>query len=314
MFSVIIPVYNGEKHIDNAIESVLKQDLDDYEIIIVDDGSKDNTAAVLEKYRQSENIRIISQKNQGVSAARNRGMDEAKGSYFVFLDADDIWYPDHLSVMSSLIEKYPDAGLYGTFTRTHLVSGEYIEDCPFFRNRGDTVYLPDFFEAYHKDKSAKMFTVITTCISREAIEKAGGFPVGSPIGEDLELSLRVAAYFPVVLSNKKTALYNKENSSATKDISFDPEWSFFDTVDELYNDASIPSSKKKNLKKVMNWFTMRRVRHYCILGEKKKAWKHFFGICCLPYLLKDNIITFALLLMPTASVKKIFSARWKNKA
>ena len=314
MFSVIIPVYNGEKFIDNAISSVMSQTYSDYELIIVNDGSKDNTATVLEKYESNPKITVISQENGGVSKARNNGISHAKGSHIVFLDADDEWENYHLETMSKLIDKYPSAGLYGTFTRTELVNGDVISECNFFKDKEEAVFLDAFFEEYHKDKSAKMFTVITTCISAEAIKKAGGFPEGCAIGEDLELSLRVAAYYPVVLSRIITATYKKENSVATKDKSFDPDWKFFDTVEELYEDSSIPASKKENIRKVMGWFTMRRCRHYIIDGQKRKAYKAFLDIPKGSVSLKDKMINLVLLILPVELVRKIFATRWRRQA
>lgn len=314
MFSVIIPVYNGEKFIDNAINSVFAQTYSDWELIAVNDGSKDNTAEVLEKYKDNHKVTVINQQNGGVSVARNTGIANAKGDYFVFLDADDVWESNHLEVMAQLIAKYPLAGLYGTFTRTELVNGEVISECNYFKDKPDDVLLDDFFAEYHKDTSAKMFTVITTCISAEAMEKTGGFPVGCAIGEDLELSLRVAAYYPVALSKTVTATYRKENSVATKDRSFDPDWSFFDTVEEIYNDPDVPDYRKESLKKVMGWFTMRRCRHYVIDGQKAKARKAYKDTPADSVALKDRMINLVLLMMPVWAVKKIFAARWRGKA
>lgn len=314
MFSIIMPVYNGEKFIDNAIKSILSQTVSDWELIIVDDGSYDNTLNILGEYSHVENMHIITQSNQGVSVARNNGMAEAKGSHIVFLDADDVWHKDHLEVMRDLILKYPSAGLYGTFTKAELVNGEEITECNFFKNRDDDVFLEDFFDEYYKDKSAKMFTVITTCISREALTKTGGFPVGCAIGEDLELSLRIAAYFPVVLSKKCTATYKKGNSTATRDKSFDADWGFFDTVEEIYNDEEIAAKKRENLKKVMQWFSMRRCRHYIIDGDKKRARKVYRETERRWISKKDRLINSVLLILPSAVVRKIFALRWRGKA
>lgn len=314
MFSVIIPVYNGEKFVDSAVNSVFAQTCSEWELILVNDGSKDNTAAVLEKYADNPKIKVINQENGGVSVARNNGISYANGEYIVFLDADDVWEPYHLEVMANLIKKYPPAGLYGTFTRTELVNGEVISECNFFKDKADDIFLDDFFAEYHKDKSAKMFTVITTCISAEAMKKSGGFPVGCKIGEDLELSLRVAAYYPVVLSKKITATYRKENSVATKDRSFDPDWQFFDTVEQLYADTEIPSSKRENIRRVMGWFTMRRCRHYIIDGQRNKAWKAYKDTPRSSVSAKDRMINLVLLMLPAALVRKIFAARWRGQA
>lgn len=314
MFSVILPVYNGEKYIDNAIESVLKQRESDWELIIINDGSTDNTGAKLEKYKARPKFKIMTQKNLGVSAARNRGVAESSGDHIAFLDADDVWHKDHLEVMRDMIEKYPDAGLYGSFTRTELVNGGVIEECNFFKDREETVFLDNFFEEYYNDKSAKMFTVITACVSRKAFDKVGGFTVGCRIGEDLELFLKISAYFPVVLTSRATATYRKGNSNATKNASFDPDWGFFDGAAELYADKDVPKYRKESLKKLMRWFTMRRCRHYIIDGHRIKAFKYFRKIGPDPKLKKDKLITFVLMCMPTALVRKIFKIRWRGQA
>ena len=314
MFSVIIPVYNGAKFIDNAIESVLSQTNSDWELVVVNDGSKDDTMSVLEKYAVNDKIRIINQENAGVSVARNTGFEASTGEYITFLDADDVWHSNHLEVMAELISKYPTAGLYGTFTRTELVNGEVIEKAEYFGGREEAVFLEDFFAEYHRDKGAKMFTVITTCILRDAYIKAGGFPKGCKIGEDLELSLVVAAYYPVVLSPIGTATYIKVNSEATKTKSFDPEWGFFEKVKALYADEAIPPKKRENLRKVMEWFSMRRCRHYIIDGERKKAYKVYKAIDKKEISKKDLMINTLLMMMPTIIVRKMFYSRWRGKA
>ena len=314
MFSVIMPVYNGEKFIDDAINSVCAQTYDNWELVIVNDGSKDNTADVLKKYEINSQIKIIHKENGGVSVARNTAISASKGDYIVFLDADDVWHSNHLEVMNELITEYPDAGLYATFTRTELVNGGIIEECNFFKNKPDVVYLEDFFKTYYNDKSAMIFNITTACFSRKALDVTGLFPVGCAIGEDLELALRVAAYFPVVLCKKATGTYKKTNSTATKDISFDPDWKFFDTVNNLYSDSRIGSDKKENLKKIMQWFTMRKVRHLVICGRRKEAFSAYRDIGNDPKLLKDKLITLAILLMPVFMVRKLFEVRWRGRA
>ena len=314
MFSVIMPVYNGEKFIDDAVSSVCAQTYDNWELIIVNDGSKDNTADVLKKYEINSQIKIIHKENGGVSVARNTAISASKGEYIVFLDADDVWHKNHLEVMNELITEYPDAGLYATFTRTELVNGGIIEECKFFKDKPDVIYLEDFFKAYYNDKSAMIFNITTTCFSRKALDVTGLFPVGCAIGEDLELALRIAAYFPVVLSKKATGTYKKTNSTATKDISFDPDWKFFDTVNNLYSDSRIGSDKKENLKKIMQWFTMRKARHLVICGRRKEAFSAYRDIGNDPKLLKDKLITLAILVMPVFMVRKLFEVRWRGRA
>src|SRR4028119_1061372 len=108
--SVIIPVYNCDRYIQEAIESVLNQTYSDYEIIVVDDGSTDNTRSVLEPY--FHRIHYIYQENQGASAARNRGLQEARGKFVAFLDADDFFLlPSKLAEQVACFEAQPRLGV-----------------------------------------------------------------------------------------------------------------------------------------------------------------------------------------------------------
>ena len=104
--SIIVPVYNCEAYLEDSLQSVLSQTYPHWELILVDDGSTDRSAAICERYAANdERIKLIRQKNAGVSAARNRGMKHAAGAYITFLDADDIYAPEHLHLMVETMEK-----------------------------------------------------------------------------------------------------------------------------------------------------------------------------------------------------------------
>ena len=105
LVSVIMPAYNSEKYIGKSIESVLAQDYENFELIIIDDGSQDGTKSIAEQYAKSDvRIKLLEQANQGVSVARNKGLDTATGEYVAFLDSDDLWDADNLSVMVQATE------------------------------------------------------------------------------------------------------------------------------------------------------------------------------------------------------------------
>lgn len=112
MISVVIPLYNKAHTIVNTLNTVFAQTYQDFEVVIVNDGSTDKGVEVIQQNFKDSRIRIIHQKNAGVSAARNRGVDESKGDYIAFLDGDDEWHPEYLSTMHELIVKYPEAGLF----------------------------------------------------------------------------------------------------------------------------------------------------------------------------------------------------------
>ncbi len=313
MFSIILPVYNGATVVETAIQCVFQQTYPTWELIIVNDGSTDDTYAVLAKYETHPQIRIIHQQNKGVSGARNTGIEAAAYPYLAFIDADDLWKENHLATLADRIEKYPDAGLIGTFTETLLANGEMVTDCPYFDGKPETVYLPDFLGAYAADKRAKMFTVITTCCRTEAAKKVGGFRQGCKIGEDLALSLAVAAYYPTVLTSAGTAVYRRTLSVATKDVSFDPDWYFFDEAKTICEDESIPPEKRDSLRRLMEWFSIRRCRHYLIDGRKGEAKKVHKSLGKTAYG-RDMAINRVLLWLPTSLVKKIFLYRWRSQA
>ena len=111
MISVVIPLYNKEGQIAHTLQSVFTQTFQNFEIVIVDDGSTDNSVEEVEKFDDSR-IRLIHQTNAGVSAARNRGIEEASGELIAFLDADDVWMPEYLATQYGLYQKYPECSVY----------------------------------------------------------------------------------------------------------------------------------------------------------------------------------------------------------
>ena len=121
-FSIIIPAYNAEKFIERSINSVLSQRYSNYEVIVIDDGSIDNTAKVVEQY-DSNVVKFLKQNNSGVSGARNKGISFAKGDFICFLDADDVYYDNHLSTLNDMISEFPEDNFFITGYRNILLSG-----------------------------------------------------------------------------------------------------------------------------------------------------------------------------------------------
>ena len=103
-FSIIIPVYNVEKYLKKCLDSVFNQTYKDYEVIVVNDGTKDNSMDIVKDYA----VKVINQKNQGLSAARNAGVKKATGDYLIFLDSDDYWEKGLLKELSKSLKNNPD--------------------------------------------------------------------------------------------------------------------------------------------------------------------------------------------------------------
>lgn len=113
MLTIVIPLYNKGQSVKRSICSVLNQSFSNFEIVIVDDGSTDNSVEVVKSFKD-DRIKIVRQANAGVSAARNHGIDIASGQFITFLDADDEYEPNHLETLRKLIDGYPGHNVYAT--------------------------------------------------------------------------------------------------------------------------------------------------------------------------------------------------------
>jgi glycosyltransferase involved in cell wall biosynthesis len=201
--SVIIPTYNRASVVSEAIQSVLEQTFTDYETIVVDDGSTDNTRELVRKLDNgSGNIRYIYQTNRGVSAARNHGISLAKGDYVAFLDSDDKWLPEKLHIQVQALDKNPEYGMaYSYFLRVSN-SGDVIKESGKARTRLSGWIYPEIL--FIKGTAIQTSTVIVrTCVLREI----GGFDEKMRICEDLDLWRRIAILCKVLQIERTLSIY-----------------------------------------------------------------------------------------------------------
>ena len=207
MISVIIPLYNKEAGIATALRSVLAQSYQDFEIVVVDDGSTDGSVSIVKTFNDPR-IRLIQQQNAGVSAARNRGIAEAQGEYVAFLDADDEWMPGFLDEIRVLQEAYPDCRAQATnysFCSNGVKSSTILRKIPFDGERG---VLTNYFEV--ASCSNPPVCSICVCIERKLLQDNGGFPVGVKSGEDLLTWARIAVCTQWAYSRKAFSVFNIE--------------------------------------------------------------------------------------------------------
>lgn len=200
LFSVVIPLYNKEETIFGTVQSVLYQTFKDFELIVVNDGSKDNGPLIVQQFASSH-IRIIHQENAGVSAARNKGIEVANGKYIAFLDGDDRWEKNHLEQLYSLITAYSEeAKVFVTNFVRKFPDGEL------FINREDLRrgIVNNYF------KSCRKGVVIHTscvCVQKEALASVKGFNPKFSMGEDIDLWNRLARKYRVAYSPVVTSIY-----------------------------------------------------------------------------------------------------------
>ena len=217
-FSVIIPLYNKAPYVFKAIGSVLAQSFKDYELIIVDDGSKDDSAEIaLEAIEGHANCRLIKQENAGVSMARNNGVAVSQGLYLCFLDADDWWEPTFLEEMLKLIEEFPDAGIYGTNYTIVNETKRKTKIAPVGVEPGfDKGYI-NYCKVYAKTLAMPLWTG-AVCIPRKVFDEMQGFPKGIKRGEDLLLLIQIALKYKVAFLNKPLSYYNQDVDLANRGV------------------------------------------------------------------------------------------------
>jgi GT2 family glycosyltransferase len=187
LVSVIIPTYNRGWCLNEAVESVFSQTYGRYELIVVDDGSEDDTGKRLSPY---EDITVITQHNRGVSAARNRGIAVSKGDLIAFLDSDDLWLPEKLSAQVAFFQANPEALVCQT-QETWIRNGRRI----FPKNRHQK-QSGLFF-----DRSLDLCLVSPSAVmmKKHLFEEVGGFDEKLPACEDYDLWLRVGVRIPIFL-------------------------------------------------------------------------------------------------------------------
>lgn len=210
MFSVVIPLYNKEVSIQTTIQSVLEQTHQDFEIIVIDDGSTDNSAKRVKEIPDSR-IKLIQQKNQGVSAARNKGIQEAKYEWIALLDGDDLWKPNHLEENLKMMHKFPDEKVYVT-------SFKYSNNQTMYKhNRPSPIFkIENYFKEALKEKLVWTSIVV---IHKSCFNIIGDFNIKLSRGEDLDLWERLAKKFDIIKSDTVTAVYRVEAENRSFQIS-----------------------------------------------------------------------------------------------
>lgn len=264
-FSVIIPLYNKAPYVAKAIESVLSQTFNDFELIIVDDGSKDNSAEIAAQVIEGHtNCHLIRQNNAGVSTARNNGVVASQGDYLCFLDADDWWAPNFLEEMAKLIADFPDAGIYGT---NYIIVNETKRKTrvsPIGVEAGFEKGYINYCQVYAKTLAMPLWTG-AVCIPRKVFEETKGFNPQLKMGEDFDLWIRIAIRHKVAFLNKPLAFYNQDVEASKRAIGSlpPPETQFAFCADYLKENME----KDADLKHIVECIQIICLRNYYLSEE-----------------------------------------------
>ncbi len=260
MISVIIPTYNRDATIQRAIDSVLGQSFNDFELIVIDDGSTDKTQKILKSY--NHHIVAVRQENKGVSSARNRGIKIAKGEWIALLDSDDAWKKNKLQKQMDFID-----------------ADKKIKIC-----QTDEVWIRDGKQVNpghkHKKVSGWIFeSCLPLClvspsavmIKQEVFEKIGPFDENMPACEDYDLWLRCALYYPIyLLEDKLTIKYGGHEDQLSKTVWGLDQYRIY-ALEKILKDKKISAEQKKSVLKELLYKTDVFMKG-CKKRGKQKDW------------------------------------------
>lgn len=286
--SVIIPTYNRANLVSRAIKSVLNQTYQDFEIIVVDDCSEDNTEEIVKSFNDSRIRYIKHKKNKGGSAARNTGIKRARGKYIAFLDDDDEWLPSKLEKQIMLFEKLSKH--YGV-----VYSGYYIAKGDVIKRKVLPKYRGDVYGYLLKRNFIGSPTIV---VRKECFKRAGLFDEDLPASQDWDMWLRIAKYYKFEYILEPLAIYYTNGSYFKLDkyiISLEK------ILNKYYQDFC------RNPKVLSNMYKYLGILYF-IIGDKKKATNLFIKSIDLK-LLQNSYIHILLSIIFPKIYKKLITKR-----
>jgi glycosyltransferase involved in cell wall biosynthesis len=255
-FTVIIPLYNKENFIENTLKSVLNQSFEDFEVLIINDGSTDKSEEKVLEFKDTR-IHYFYQENGGVSAARNFGIAKAQSDYITFIDADDYWYPNFLQEMFENIGRFPLLKVFSA--AIEIETSKKVFPSSYSIVKTADCQIVNYFEASQKET-----VICTSCavFHKSVFEKTGNFDIQLKSGEDTDLWIRIGLIYPVLFSWKILARYIYDAQSLTKNHKT--------TINSLnFSKYSLLESTNPSLKKFLDLNRFSLSIKSKIVGEKK---------------------------------------------
>jgi len=286
MFSIIIPLYNKSLYIKRAIDSVMGQTFPDYEVIVVNDGSTDGGEKIVEGY--GDRVKFILQKNQGVSEARNRGIQEAQYPWIAFLDADDFWQPVYLETILRGIEKFPTSGIFGCSYAQRMADLGTADPEAWFQ-------IDDYFK---RALVNTLFFTSATVIWKSFFLQNPGFDRSLARGEDLDVWFRAVLFFGKPVYNfSKLVFYSHEDYGQATNRIFPLQRSLSYKIlrDDYFQTAGIKYSVDFGVfRKRYVYFNLfpylKYAQNDCAAKELLKKLGNGDGLLQIPYLLSFGLL------------------------
>lgn len=274
-FSVIIPLYNKAEYIERCLQSVINQSYSSFEIIVVNDGSTDGGELKVKIY-QNETIYLINQPNQGVSVARNIGVSHSKYDFVVFLDADDIWERNFLNELNNLIDRYPQAGIYGINHFNKYGNGKItFENYNWLFGGQTSGIIEDYFKIF-ANLGKSPFSNSGCCFPKDIFNKVGGYQPGIKTTEDSDLWCRIALNFDVAFYIKPLAIYYLETPNNTRKTIAFQDFEVSTTLQKYILNNQVPDKYVKSVNQLIAFQQLSLVKRAILTGNNKFAIKKLF--------------------------------------
>lgn len=251
-FSIVIPLYNKEKYILDALQSVLNQTFENYEVIVVEDASTDKSQEVISTLK-SEKVTVIKHDtNKGLSASRNTGIKNAKSNYIAFLDADDFWKDNYLEELFLLINSYPKAKLFATNYEELYQNDTILLPSNNSKNLEEKTIIHNFFEI---SLAQPLYCPSSFCVEKSVFETIGFYNESIRFGEDVDFNIRANLPYQLAYTKKPLVRYTmlSENQITQSLISgkIITDFDFFDT-----------KKTSKSVKKYLDFHRYIMAKHY----------------------------------------------------
>ena len=296
LVSVIVPAYNAQRTIGETLQSVFDQTFTDFELIVINDGSIDNTPEIVSSFTDPR-LNFFSYPNAGVSASRNRGVSHAGGEYISFIDADDLWTSDKLEGQIEALQSHPQAAVAYSWTNCIDQFGRFVERDERITLSGN-VYAEILVRYFLESGSNALIT-------RQAFTEIGGFDESSVGGEDWDFFIRLAARYPFVHVPKLGILYRISQDSASAKI-LRHEQECLQVIHKSFEQApeALKHLKKRTLANFYQYLSFKAIEGSLVRDKGKLAARYYWYALSLDRsLLKRRIaITFKVYLKILAAI------------
>ncbi len=320
MVSIIIPTYNRAAYLDEALASVFQQDFEDYEVIVIDDGSTDGTRAVIEKYASDARLRYEYQQNSGKpSIARNRGLQIARGDYVAFLDSDDLLSANSILLRLEILEKYADVGLVtGSWADYDFANSHKNLKSILKRHKNWFSELPDLYVSYmtnhicicNENIAFELFNsdiIFTSSVMLRStiLRDIGVFSEDIKLGEDYDLWLRIAMKYKTGFIFEAVSIRraHEENISKCRDENYDWDLVVLDNFHKRFD--TVPKLIKNRYCNRIYSYLINTGTYFLDKNMFDKARTRFITAITLKPLSTKAFIYYFFSLLPMTFIKKI---------